>query len=76
MCWCPVGRQTVPLHIIWLPKVQLIAFTQTFKYDDSFKIVSKDLLVHVLAESHNCNVVFDSYSTFSEALVNLEDKRN
>ena len=30
MCWCPVGRQTVPLHIIWLPKVQLIAFTQTF----------------------------------------------
>ena len=40
------------------------------------KLVSKDLLVHVLAESHNCNVVFDSYSTFSEALVNLEDKRN
>ena len=34
-----------------------------------------DLLVHLLAESHNSNVVFHSNSTFSEALVDLERKR-
>ena len=40
------------------------------------KSVSKDLLIHLPAESHNSNVVFHSNSTFSESLVDLGDKRN
>ena len=36
--------------------------------------VCLDLLVHLLAESHNSNVVFHPNSTFSEPLVDLENK--
>ena len=43
--------------------------------EDLSKLVCKDLRVNLLAESHNSNVVFHSHSTFSEALVELGDKR-